>query len=253
MLGASSVHNCSASWNYNPRTYRYPAFSADLSQLTELLDRREYETIIGNKDLFFSAYCKAWLEYQRTTCAMTHNCAVWAENGTINFSTRNNCFNSTWNAIQELRKGFLEAFESGRAAEICLVTDLIFNSSCNQLYHFCKRIDLDLLKKTRIYEQNFRELSQASVVVDTCDYSHRYLKCDYIEYIQPVLPTLAQLCGFRSDSIQSNQSVGYLYVHSKYSPVELRKAEVQQICITQVDRGSAQALPSILHCDALRV
>ncbi len=151
-------------------------FSKNSDSLDACLARKDYITIIQNKDLFWQAFCKALFPHQNKK--ESNIFSVCMEGNTIKFLGKEHIIKNTQDLIEEMRGFFLEGLKDNKNVEILVV----------------KRLDDYHLKK----ECDFIDLSHVS---------DGYFDHWYNKFVKPALPELAKFCGALYVEDKKNQLV----------------------------------------------
>lgn len=167
-------------------------FSKNSEKLDDCLDRKDFETIIKDRDLFWLAYGKAVLHQDQKEIKSFF---VSIEGKNISFSGEEHIIKRTQDAIEELRKFFIEGLESKKTAEILVI-------EVAQTGYFRKE----------------------SSLINLCNTFDGYYKSLYHEYIKPALPKLAEFCGALYSEDKKNQ-----LVKSTALPAQTEEVEVIRI------------------------
>lgn len=168
--------------------------SKNLEKLNMYLERKDYEPIIKDPDLFWLAYCKAILPHQKKEEVEYFFVSIVDKN--VSYLGKETIIKKMQNMIEEIRKFLLEGLESKINCEILVIEDLV---TCY--------------------------LRKESPLIDLTEERIGYSKSLYHTFIKPALPNLAEFCG----AIYAKDTKNQLVKQYTLSPASIISVEVIQI------------------------
>jgi hypothetical protein len=150
-------------------------FKRNLDPLDRCLERKDFERIIKNKELFYLAYCKAIFPHQNKEESDAFMVSIVGKS--INVSGKDHIIKQTQDMIEDLRELFMEGLES-------------------------KKTSFEILAVKRWRDYCFRK---ESPLIDLCFATNGCYDWCYDNFIKPALPTLAEFCSATYIEDKKNQ------------------------------------------------
>ena len=157
---------------------RDQVISKKSDSLDACLERKDFVTIIENKDLFWLAFCKALFPNQGKKDSDVFRVSI--EGNVIKIFGREHVIKQTQDLIEEMRQFFLEGLRARNNFEFLAI-------------EFC--MDFYLIK--------------ASDCIDITN-QEKYFLWVYNSYLKPALPQLAKFCGALYSEYKKNQTIKFV-------------------------------------------